>query len=353
MGPERLAADWGWIEDRFGGAAELDRTAQESGALLRRREIRDGSGLLRLCLAYGSGLSLREAAVWAGMSGIGQLSDVAVLKRLRGSADWLSRLAGGLVGERVPVAAGAVRLIDGTMVRARDGGLWRLHALYDLGEQRISHIELSDHRGAERLERGAVAPGEIRIGDRCYARPEGLRHMRACGGDFVVRIGWKSLCLQNPGGISLDLGALLTQADQAPVDIPVEVVNGRKRKLGPIPARLIIIRKHADAAQHSRKQARRASRRGGNVAQQATLEAADYLMVITSLAPEQHGTEAVAQLYRLRWQIELAFKRLKSLLDFDTLPARGSDLARSWLLAKLIIAMILEDLGGQVLDAPP
>src|SRR5215470_9891210 len=38
----------------------------------------------------------------------------------------------------------------------------------------------------------------------------------------------------------------------------------------------------------------------------------------------------------MRWQIALAFKRLKSLIGVDKLPARGSDLARAWLAAHLI-----------------
>lgn len=353
MTPETLLAEWGWVEERLGTAAGLDASARESGALVRRRHIRNGSALLRLCLGYGCGLSLREAAAWAGLSGIGALSDVAVLKRLRGSADWLSALAGRLVADRLPQASGTIRIIDGSMVSARGGGLWRLHAVYDLAGKRFSHIEVTDRSGAERLERGPVAVGEIRIGDRCYARPEGLRHVRAEGGDFVVRIGWKSLRLRNPDGTALDLQAQLGHATNAPVDLQVQVVNGRKRSLPPIPARLIIIKKDSQVVPDSRKRAQRSSRRGGHVIQQATLKAADYLILVTSLDQAGHSTTQVAELYRLRWQIELAFKRLKSLLDFDKLPARDAKLAKSWLLAKLLTAMIAEDLSQQVLDSPP
>ena len=57
--------------------------------------------------------------------------------------------------------------------------------------------------------------------------------------------------------------------------------------------------------------------------------------------------------FRLRWQIELAFKRLKSLLGFDRLPAKGEALARGWLLAHLILALLTEDKFGDVLGFPP
>ena len=59
------------------------------------------------------------------------------------------------------------------------------------------------------------------------------------------------------------------------------------------------------------------------------------------------------QAYRVRWQVELAFKRLKSLLELDRLPTKCPALARSWLLAHLILALLIDDLSQEVLDSPP
>ncbi len=341
---------------RLGSREELEGSAREHGAFVRRREIRDAATLLRLCLAYGCGLSLRETSAWAGMSGIATLSDVAILNRIRGSADWLSHLAGTIVGERLPQAAQArsVRIVDGSMVSGPGGALYRLHAAYDLAERRFTHLELTDHKGAEKLERAPVQAGEIRIGDRCYARPEGVRLLCADGGDFILRIGWKSLYLCHPDGGRLDLGATLGEvSSQAPFEMAVEIRNGRKRSLPPIPARLIIIKKNEKAAQEGRKRASRQSQRGGFAIQPATLRAADYIMLVTSLDRETYPAADVAALYRLRWQVELAFKRLKSLLDFSRLPAKDTNLARAWLLSKLLMALILEDLDRELPDSPP
>lgn len=58
-------------------------------------------------------------------------------------------------------------------------------------------------------------------------------------------------------------------------------------------------------------------------------------MVVTSLPASVPATEVLAA-YRLRWRIELAFKRLKGLLGFNRLPAKGEALARSWLLAGIV-----------------
>lgn len=351
-----IEPDWHWVMERVGAPADLESSVRAFGALVRRREVRDAPSLLRLCLGYGCGLSLREASAWAGLNGIAAMSDVAVLKRLRGSADWLGHLAGQLVAPPLPQAGPArpIRIVDGSMVRAPGGALWRLHVAYDPGERGFTHIELTDHRGAEKLERAPVAPDEIRIGDRCYARPGGLRYLSDHGGDFVVRIGWKSLRLRQADGSALDLAQLLDQAKAGePVDRDVHVIDARNRGLPPQPVRLVVIRKPAQASERSQKRARRASQRGGHDLQPQTLRAADCLMLVTSLDPTAYPADQIAALYRLRWQVELAFKRLKSLLDFSRLPAKDPSLARTWLSAKLLMALLLEDLDQEILDSPP
>src|SRR5918992_4324055 len=79
-------------------AIDLEATARVSGALVRRRAMRSAEMLLRLALAYGpGGLSLRSAAAWAGVHGLADLSDTAVMKRLRKAADWLGEIAGALL----------------------------------------------------------------------------------------------------------------------------------------------------------------------------------------------------------------------------------------------------------------
>ena len=79
---------------------------------------------------------------------------------------------------------------------------------FDLGRGGFSHLELTDQHGAEALERGAPHPGEIRIGDRNYARAPVLRRFRAQNGgsaDFIVRLGWNALQLTTPAGKAFDL----------------------------------------------------------------------------------------------------------------------------------------------------
>src|SRR5688572_16436254 len=93
-----LDARWSDLVAAVSGTTDLDATARTSGALVRRREIRSADALLRLALAYGpGGLSLRAAAAWAGISGLADLSDTAVMNRLRKAATWLGEIAGALL----------------------------------------------------------------------------------------------------------------------------------------------------------------------------------------------------------------------------------------------------------------
>ena len=46
-------------------------------------------------------------------------------------------------------------------------------------------------------------------------------------------------------------------------------------------------------------------------------------------------------LFRLRWQVELALKRWKSLRHFDRLPNYRDDTILSWLYAKLLLALLM------------
>ena len=104
------SADWSLVIERLGGAAVLAASARRDGAFSRPRGIRDAADVLRLCLMYGpGGLSLRTLAATAAELGIAEVSDVAILNRIRGAADWLEALCGAqLALNRVPGAAPAI-----------------------------------------------------------------------------------------------------------------------------------------------------------------------------------------------------------------------------------------------------
>jgi Transposase DDE domain len=364
-----LDARWPDLIAAVSTVIDLDATARTSRALIRRRGIRSAAMLLRLALAYGpGGLSLRAAAAWAGASGLADLSDTAVMNRLRQAADWLGEIAGALLrrAAAAPAAAGPLpgrrlRIADGSMV-ARAGGRgsgWRLHATYDPVAGRLTGLEVTDDRGAEGFGRTAWRAGDVALGERCYARPPALRQILAAGADVIVRTGWARLRLLDADGAPMAWEPVfesLAPGEVADRTVAVDYSGQGRRSRGKatFPARLIVLRLPPEAAERATAAVRRKHRRhyARHQLLPLTIQSAGYLMLLTSLPPTVPASEVLAA-YRLRWQVELAFKRLKSLLGLDRLPAKGEALARSWLLAHLILALLIEDAAQDLLAVPP
>ena len=370
MTPSAVDPHWPALLARLSGTLDLDASARASGALRRRRAVADGATLLRLALAHGPGdLSLRSAAAWAGMAGVAALSDVALRKRLRSAADWLGQVAGALLCQAL-VGSSAAKPLTGKRLRVVDassiispgaaGTDWRLHTVYEPGDCRFTAFELTDVHGGEGFTRFRFGPDEVALGDRGYAKPRGLQHVLAADADFIVRVGWYSLRMTAPDGVPLDWEAIY--AALAPGEVTERQVivtqhsRGPERRSKPLfPARLIVMRQHDDAGQRALRAAKRghSKRRSRNKLQPLTLTSTGYLMVLTSLPAEFASAADMLAAYRLRWQVEVAFKRLKSGLEIDRLLARDPAMARSWLLAHLILALLIEDAASEVLDAPP
>jgi len=340
---------WQTTLSRLGGVAAIDASARERRAFLRPREVKSATDLLRLILAYClGGMGLRSTSAWAASVGLADLSNVALLQRLRNSGAWMEHLVGQLLGGGAMPAAGGrrIRLLDGTTVpkagkEARENnGLWRLHCTFDLPGERFGHIELTDEKGGERLSRTPVVKGDILIADRGFLHPDPLAHVLEQGADVIVRAGWKGARWLGEDDKPFDILAALKGAESVGVlDRPIRI--GRK-KVEPLALRLIAFRKPPAAAEASRAKARRAAQREGNVILGGTLAAAEWVILVTSLDAKTCSTSNIGDLYRARWRIEMAFKRLKSLIGFSGPPGEDPEVAKTWILAHLLMVLLLE-----------
>jgi hypothetical protein len=351
---------WPEVRTHFPADFDLAATARRRRAFTRAREIKNAETLLRLALAYGSlGMSLRETCAWAEAGEIASLSDPALLERLCKAAPWLGDIVAALVAEQAKMPARRwagyrLRALDGTSIcqPGADRTTWRLHVGYDLAKGQVDQLELTDVHGAENLQRLTYTSGDIALADRYYARPRDLRPVIDAGADFIVRTGWNSLRLLQPDGKAFDLFAALAAQGEPEGEVQVRIHEGTTQA-APLILRLVIRRKDPQQAQDERERLRKNAKKRGKQTDPRSLEAADYILLLTSLPADVFPTADILTLYRFRWQIEMAFKRFKSLAGLDQLPAKKPELARAWIYARLIAAIIAEQIAGQVPESSP
>ena len=336
---------------------DLEETAKETKALQRRREIKSAADLLRLVLAYSvCDWPLRLVGLWACVKDIANLSDVAVMRRLENAKAWLEGLIGAMLKARRMGLKAAhpvrVRIVDGSSISGpgSKGTDYRLHLSLDLGGQRIDGVEVTDVSGGESLARCPSQPGDIWLGDRGYARCPGVGSILKGEGQIVVRTGWATFPLEHEDGQPFDLFAWFRQL---PTTEPGEQTVMITTPQGRFSLRLIAQRLPQQAAEKNRRRIRKQANRKGRTPDKRTLAAAGYIFLVTSLPASSWTAVQVLQLYRLRWQVELIFKRLKSILDLDQLRAKGPALAQTYLLGKILAALIIETRTDQAVQRCP
>jgi hypothetical protein len=287
---------------------------------------------------------------------------VALLGRLRNSSELLAVLVGRLLGAAVPRPAKGrlIRLLDATTVpkagrkSKQNNGVWRIHSAFDLlGDrscERFSFFELTDETGGERIDRVPVVPGELRIADRGNMQADRIAAVIAAGADTIVRTGWRGGRWLEESGKPFDLIAALKMATAQGV-LDRQVWIGRK-KGGPLSLRLIALRKPPEAIAEAVRKAYRAAQKEGTRISPSTLVAAEWVILLTTLDEATFSAADVGDLYRLRWRIELAFKRLKSLIGLKGPPGEDPNVAKTWILAHLLMALLIEPHTSEFDDSP-
>jgi len=326
-----------------------EQQAVLTGALERLRGFSSARHLLRVLLLHvGKGYSLRETAVKAKQGGLADVSDVALLNRLRKAEHWWRQMCVALLAERGLQMGGDphgwnVRLLDGTLVKepGKTGSSWRVHFSLRVPSLECDYLELTPVKGrgtGEKLERFSSTSQDLVLADRGFCKPGGISALHRQGSSVIVRLNTASLPLYSSPGIKFRLSqrlAVLQEPGQVG-DWSVWVEHGAVS----IPGRLCAIRKSAQAAERARRKIVRKSQQGGPTPKPETLRYADYIMVFTTLPQEAFSAAEIVQWYRTRWQIELVFKQLKSLAQFGHLPKHDARSSRAWLYGKLLLALL-------------
>lgn len=321
--------------------------ARTHGALRRARGIPSAAILLRVLLVHlVDGCSLHETALRADQAGWCSISSVAIFKRLRASERWLRWMAQRLwrsFPQSRAAASHRIRVVDATTVQefGSTGTDWRVHFAVDLRTLHCDHFELTDVRGGETYRRIPVGPGDVLLGDRAYGTPPGIASVVGRKGHVIVRVNPKSLPLKDKNGRRIAIPQRLRPLRVGQVGEWPARVEGPDRT---IDGRLIAVKLGRVAAQLARQRQRHKAVRKQRAVSKRSRFFAGFVMVWTDLSAAKYSATRVLKLYQLRWQIELTFKRMKSILGLGQLPKTTDGSARAWLQGKLLIALLLERL---------
>lgn len=312
---------------------DLEESAFRMGALVRRREVPDAASLIRMLLAYGAcDLSLKDVAAWARTLGIASISGPGLFYRVRQSTDWLEHVLGQVLEDELEKNTTGLKLraVDATVVNGpgADGIDWRAHILIDADTGCIRSVELTDRYGGERYDRYKFEADEVVLGDRAYSKAPGIFKVVEAGGHVVVRTNLQSIRLCNLEKKRTDLREYEHEIPDVGEKtwnmlVPIPPLNRSKRSHKPwklekaeawVPVRVVGARKKDGAP----------------------------IWILTTLDEQQASSVQILKLYRIRWQIELLFKRLKTLLGLKKLPSGKGPIAKSWLLARFLAAALVQ-----------
>ena len=345
-----LGEDWDLLKAFF--PADWEQLARTTQALKGLRQDKSADHLLRTVMLHvGCGYSLRETVVRARESGLADLSDVALLKRLRKCEQWLFTLAVGLWQQRglaqLSIGTRVVRVIDATTVKepGKTGSLWRIHYSLQVPSLRCDFFKVTATEGegtGEGLWQIPVQKGEYLIADRGYSHNVGMVPVARVGAYLTVRLTQGAVLLQDAKGHPVDLLSRLQTLKQ-----PGQVGRWKlflKDDDGPVAGRVCAIRKSRTAIEQAQRKIKQKAREESRPVNPQTLQYAKFVVVFTTFPEAEFSAREVLQWYRLRWQIELVFKRFKQIAALGHLPKYDDQSSRAWLYGKLLVALLTEKL---------
>ena len=327
--------------------------ALKTNALKGLRKDKCEEALLHtLMLHFGCGYSLRETVVKAHQANIASLSDVALLKRIRKSKEWLHQLCLLLfkdrdAGSTLGVTDKTYRLFDATTVKepGKTGSLWRIHYSFQVPSLTCDHFNITSVEGAgtgESLKQFPIRKGDYIIADRGYCTASGMHYVSSHDALFTVRVNSTALNIFDENGKKMNLLSKVTKIKQSG-EISAWCVHVKEESNSKLlPVRICAIRKSKEAIKIAHEKIRKLASKKQRTTKPETFTFAEYVIVATTFPEAEFSAQQILENYRIRWQIELLFKRFKQIAQLGHLPKRDEESSKAWLYGKLFIALITE-----------
>jgi hypothetical protein len=321
-------------------------------------KVKDVGDILRLVLymvATNSALVVATATFAAGQ--LLTISAVSLHQWMRKLGPYLAALVARMVGEEHAAltperwAGYEVIAVDASVVNkpGAKGTTARVHKAIRLADLRVVEVHVTDEKGGETFRNFTPKNGQLWLGDRAYPNPPGIKWVVDHQAAVLSRYNRGTLPLYDAAGNTIDvlndkLVKLTKPTRSREWQAFVHVGNER------IQGRLCAVRLPKDKAEEARTRARKEH---GSTVTPETLRMAEFVVVFTTVPKGKLTCDLILELYRLRWQIELEFKRDKSITGLDMLPNFRPDTIESWIYAKLLLHQITRKLATSAGDVPP
>lgn len=341
----------------------LLQLARECGLFLRiPRKLQPLNFLHSCLLAVSSGsCSLRRQALLAGILGETSLSKQALHKRLgepsaRFMASVLARLlSASIVPQRLgecgssfrriiiqdstclPLPASHMGLFPGASNGRMRAACARIQCIFELCSEQFLAFGIAPFTRNDQAASGDILellrPGDLILRDLGYFSIEVLGCIRAASAFFLTRWRYDTCLLDPASGEPLKLLERLQLG--RPLDIQLLLGKGHQ-----LPVRLLAFPLPQEVADSRRRKARTDRDRRINHSKEY-MALLSWNIFLTNAEDQILPFEQAAQLYALRWRIEIIFKSWKSHLGLRHLGSVGPRQIKTLLCAQLILAVLL------------
>lgn len=326
-----------------------EKACWETKAMSRKIGLQNEQDLLTLCLFYAYDHSLIEVQSYAKSAGIYEISDVGFMKRFSRCGNWfkwiIERLTPNeIVQYRKPeilkdyrvLAVDATNIVTGGKANQK----WHIHYAVDLFTLSCAMFKLTPETTGESLKNFDLKPGDLVLGDRAYASLSGIEYCKKHGADFVLRVRNKPFKMYDENGEEVTFSDLLKDVENDCKDFTVYIKMSDKQMS---PIRICAVKKDKEALRRTEKKIHRNESKKQITYSDDTKFVNQFFVVITSLN-NRFSIEQILGLYKLRWQVEMVFKRFKSIVKVGSMPTKTAASSEAWLNCKMLIVLLIEKL---------
>jgi hypothetical protein len=338
--------------DKLMSAEELEKTAATQGALIRKRVIKSAKILIIALFTYATvRMSQRNLSASMAAIGLADMSDQAWQKKIVKCGKWLTLILSKAMSkysitDKEQFHKREIKLIDGSMIvqegtKGKKGGKsLRIHMCYSLTKGRMDSVQLTDEHTAESVTILPINSGDIILGDAGFGKGNAIEYVVSKRADAIFRAtpNHMKLAKDEKGKDKIDMVSVLSKAKEDILDFGchIHTKNGKYCQV-----RVIARRLPEDKAILAKQRKKQNAIRKQSKLKDETLIFAEWTILITTLGDEYNAMEILA-LYRIRWQIELLFKRFKQAFKVSKLPPASLEHSKVMVLLWLILWTLTE-----------